>query len=210
MGAKDSNREAIVDAAAGLFLQKGISDVSMNDIADLAGCTRRTLYRHFATREDLIFAAVTDLLEDWNSEQTQAFSVLQGTGHARLGSFLYALAERLEQQKPFLRLMGEFDFLFRDSFGFHPDRASAQRFFQAAKITETLMENLVVLGISDGSIAGDTDTRTLIPTISTVLWGTAQRVAIRDRMISEEFGLDGAQMIRTQIELYLRALTARL
>jgi AcrR family transcriptional regulator len=45
--------ERILDAAGGLFAERGVAAVGMNDIARTAGCSRATLYRYFENREAL-------------------------------------------------------------------------------------------------------------------------------------------------------------
>lgn len=52
-----TTRDRIQQAALDLFLQLGIRKTSVDDIADRAGVTRVTVYRHFADREELIEAA---------------------------------------------------------------------------------------------------------------------------------------------------------
>jgi TetR/AcrR family transcriptional regulator of autoinduction and epiphytic fitness len=47
------SREAIVDAAQGLFLKRGFGSVSMGELADAAGLARRTLYNQFASKEEI-------------------------------------------------------------------------------------------------------------------------------------------------------------
>ncbi len=54
------NREALLTAARTLFAEQG-PDVALGMIADAAGVSRTTLYRNFATREDL---AATVLAEN--------------------------------------------------------------------------------------------------------------------------------------------------
>ncbi|WP_028033863.1 TetR/AcrR family transcriptional regulator [Chelativorans sp. J32] len=51
-----STREHIVSAAADLFYGEGIRAVSMDAIAARAGVTKRTLYYHFASKDDLVAA----------------------------------------------------------------------------------------------------------------------------------------------------------
>lgn len=50
-----ANREAILCAAGELFKERGL-DVSFEDIAQAAEVGRATVYRHFATREELLGA----------------------------------------------------------------------------------------------------------------------------------------------------------
>jgi Bacterial regulatory proteins, tetR family len=46
-------REAIVDAAQRLFLERAFGAVSMDDLAAAAGVARRTLYNQFASKEEI-------------------------------------------------------------------------------------------------------------------------------------------------------------
>src|SRR5579872_3925177 len=47
------SREAIVDAAERLFLERGFGAVSMDELAEGAGLARRTLYNQFASKEEI-------------------------------------------------------------------------------------------------------------------------------------------------------------
>ena len=47
------SREAIVDAAQRLFLERGFGAVSMDDLAAAAGVARRTLYNQFTSKEEI-------------------------------------------------------------------------------------------------------------------------------------------------------------
>jgi len=48
-----SSRDAIVDAAERLFLERGFGAVSMDELAEAADVARRTLYNQFAGKEEL-------------------------------------------------------------------------------------------------------------------------------------------------------------
>lgn len=54
---RGSSRNAIVDAAEKLFLERGFGRVSVDELAAAAGVARRTLYNHFDSKEQ-IFAEV--------------------------------------------------------------------------------------------------------------------------------------------------------
>ncbi|MGX5843122.1 TetR/AcrR family transcriptional regulator [Mesorhizobium sp. ArgA1] len=49
-------RKRIVDAATRLFYAEGIGRVSVDAVAEKAGLTKRTLYYHFKSKDDLIAA----------------------------------------------------------------------------------------------------------------------------------------------------------
>jgi AcrR family transcriptional regulator len=48
-------RAAIADAAVALFLEHGFVETTMEEVADAAGVSRRTAYRHFPSKDDLVF-----------------------------------------------------------------------------------------------------------------------------------------------------------
>ena len=48
----------IVDAAYELFYRKGFHRTSIDEVAALAGLTKRTLYYHFQSKDDLLKAAL--------------------------------------------------------------------------------------------------------------------------------------------------------
>ncbi len=49
-------RDLILDALTRLVLEEGVHDFSVQRVAELAGVSHRTIYRHFASREDLLEA----------------------------------------------------------------------------------------------------------------------------------------------------------
>ncbi len=54
-------REAVLDAAAALFFERGYHGTSIDDIGERAGISGPGVYRHFASK-DAVLAAVTDRL----------------------------------------------------------------------------------------------------------------------------------------------------
>ena len=60
-------RADIFEAAIDLFLEQGYDDTPMSAVAEAAGVSRRTLYRYFATKDDIVFEAPREWLEVFNS-----------------------------------------------------------------------------------------------------------------------------------------------
>ena len=62
--ARGSKRDKIVRSASKLFLEKGYDSVSMNDIIDLVGGSKGTIYSNFGSKEKLFEAVVEQLCSD--------------------------------------------------------------------------------------------------------------------------------------------------
>jgi len=79
-------RQAIIEAAAGMFRERGFDRASMHAIAARVGGSKGTLYNYFPSKEELFFAVVEDALE---AQAAAPFDALGGRGdlHARLEQF---------------------------------------------------------------------------------------------------------------------------
>ena len=71
----DKTREQIVVAATRLFYGQGIKAVSMDAVAETAGVTKKTLYYHFTSKDELVAATIAardqptlDLYRRWFAE----------------------------------------------------------------------------------------------------------------------------------------------
>jgi AcrR family transcriptional regulator len=61
-------REAILRALADTVLDEGADHFSVQEVADRAGLSHRTVYRHFPSREALL-DGMADWLEEWTQER---------------------------------------------------------------------------------------------------------------------------------------------
>lgn len=59
-------REAILEAARASFLEFGVANTSMDKVSALAGVSKRTVYNHFSSKEQLVVALLSCL---WSNPQ---------------------------------------------------------------------------------------------------------------------------------------------
>lgn len=59
----DAQRQAILDAACLLFIDKGFGGTNINDIADAVGVTRTALYYYFPSKESMLEALTEEVTE---------------------------------------------------------------------------------------------------------------------------------------------------
>jgi AcrR family transcriptional regulator len=90
---RGSTRQAILDAAETLFYGEGIRGATMDRIAARAGLTKRTLYHHFRSKDDLVAAVLSQV---GGAERDHYAVVMQnaaGSGANRVRSLFAALAQ---------------------------------------------------------------------------------------------------------------------
>lgn len=86
-------RSTVIRAARRLLAERGL-EVSMDDLASAAGVGRRTLFRHFASRDELIASALDSALDWYHSRLPEQVDDL---GDASLDEWLVALALRVHR-----------------------------------------------------------------------------------------------------------------
>ena len=57
---KQQTHDALSEAAIGLFLERGFDQVSVADIAAVANVSKPTLFKYFATKQDLVLHRIAD------------------------------------------------------------------------------------------------------------------------------------------------------
>jgi AcrR family transcriptional regulator len=63
--ARKPARQRILDTAYELFSRRGIRDVGVDEVVEQAGVAKATLYRHFATKDDLVVAFLAEREQVW-------------------------------------------------------------------------------------------------------------------------------------------------
>lgn len=92
-GGGAATRDRIVSAAAKLFYRKGIGAVSVDAVAEAAGVTKRTLYNHFRSKDDLA-AAYLEARDQPNLAQFREwFEAVEGNVADRMRAVFAMLAE---------------------------------------------------------------------------------------------------------------------
>lgn len=73
-----SARERVLNAAYELFSKRGIRAVGTDEVIERAGVAKATLYRHFATKNDLVLAVLERREELWTHGLIEAQSEQRG------------------------------------------------------------------------------------------------------------------------------------
>jgi AcrR family transcriptional regulator len=74
-----SARERILDASYELFSQRGIRAVGINEVIERAGVATATLYRHFASKDELVLAFLALREQRWTKDIVEAGAMRRGS-----------------------------------------------------------------------------------------------------------------------------------
>jgi AcrR family transcriptional regulator len=99
------NRELLLAAAADEFAERGL-DASVADIARRAGVGKGTVFRHFATKDDLIAAIVLDRIDGLNAIGERLLTA-PDPGAALLEFLTAAAQQRQQRDLSFLQGAGD-------------------------------------------------------------------------------------------------------
>ena len=86
-----TKREAILQTAAHLFLEKGYGRTLMNDVAERLNITKPALYHYFSNKEEILLECYrwgTALIED----KLNQIAAQKGTGLEKVEAFVYEYA----------------------------------------------------------------------------------------------------------------------
>ncbi len=146
-----STRDRILEAAYGLFYAKGFNRVGVDAVAESAGLTKRTLYQHFRSKDDLL-AAVLDHQSSMALAHVEAWGARLPTDKSGFVRQLFRDAARWSKNPKwsgpgFTRLAMEL----ADLSG-HPARGVAKR--HKAAVEAWLCAELAKRGVHDADDAG--------------------------------------------------------
>jgi AcrR family transcriptional regulator len=139
----ETKREAVLQTAAQLFLEKSYGRTSLNDVAERLNITKPALYHYFRNKEEILLACYrlgTGLIEDILND----IAAHCGTGFEKVEAFIYSYANVMTVNfgRCVMRL---------DEGDLSPDAVAEVRTYKR-KIDRRL-RSFLQEGIADGSVA---------------------------------------------------------
>jgi AcrR family transcriptional regulator len=142
---RELTRTALIEAARQVFVRRGFTGASLDEIAETAGFTRGAIYKNFADKEEL-FLAVFDQI---NERVLNAFAQMleQGVSAAFDAHALAKMWAKLIADTDLLTLELEFR-LYEIRNPSARERADAQRRRNRELVTRFIEDNTAALGIT--------------------------------------------------------------
>jgi AcrR family transcriptional regulator len=143
-------KDRILTRAAALFLRNGIKSVSMDDIAADLGMSKKTLYKTFASKDEIVMAVMSGHLCQAQGECTRVASAAANAVEEMLTLSAWA-------DKEFSNVHPS---IFYDLKKYHPDAWTLFSTHKNAFILDQITQNLR-RGIAEGLFRADLDVEVL-------------------------------------------------
>ena len=180
--------DGIVYVAAELFLQNGIENVKMTDVAEKAEVGVASLYRYFGTKETLVIRAGALLWRDLDtlfSSVYEAEDFRTRPGIERVSRLFGVYLILFREQPDFIRFVGNFD-----SFVMHakPDPAVLAEYEAGVLNFYPVFLSSYEAGIRDGSIRPIASPRLYYDSVCHAVMALAQKLLRGEILQTDGFG----------------------
>ena len=150
---KQLRRALIVEKAKELFLQHGIQDVQLQDIANEVGIGIATFYRYFPNKELLVIAVNNEVTAEMTKE-IEAIIQKPTTAYEQFEQVLdYFIEKAQDPELHFIRFVKAFD-------AYRPTNQESDEYASYLTVRRAYADNLMKIaekGKEDGSIRTDID-----------------------------------------------------
>ena len=194
----------LLETAEDYFIEHGLHNSTMEDIAAASGISRQTVYRYYSSKEDLAFAVEIRVLSRLFGRMEELFSAADGM---RLQD-LYELTDDLitrfvSEYERELKFTGVFDAYFQN----YPDDHYYEQMRKILGGFSNPFTEIIEKERRKGNLTGLEVPSSLIgETISNSILSLCQRVLLRRQALRTEYGTDPIVLIPIQLKLLIRAL----
>jgi AcrR family transcriptional regulator len=200
---RENQKEWILEVSEDLFIQKGIEQATIGDIAATSRLTRATIYKYFANKEQMAQEIFKSVTKSWRDRSEREVWGHQGTGYERLEKFITVFFSHLFQNPRETSFVAELNYLYAKQW-------SAEIF------TSTMLENLqegrqfvldsIQKGIGDGSLRADIDPDLMLAAFFNFISGTFSCLGEMGDKVEKEFGHSSQAIFRKFKEFFWTVL----
>ena len=207
---KTSRINRILESAFNLFSEKGIDTITMNDIASTAELGVASLYRYFATKDEI---AIRTAIWAWNKQKDVILPALQSDsyeslkGYQQIEKIFKMFVDLYDKEKTFLRFI-----YFFDSY-INRQKISYERLFDyegMIAVVQDIVANAISKGLTDGSISAEykDHEKDLYFTSMHSLFSLSQKLSLAGNMLAMDSAVNGTDQMRILADLLLKAIKA--
>lgn len=185
------------------FLKNGFKDTYLIDIAKEIKIDRRTIYRHFESKEILILELVYDVYNDFAMYLQEVDFSECNEALSKIGNLFDKYYDYMKKNPEFLTITSMLD---RNLSIETRNVIEHDKYIKSVEIPDLILMDLLKEGKVDKSIKPNIDANIVAVTINNSLLSLASRIASHKDHLDMEQSLDSWIMLETQAKLFLHAI----
>lgn len=199
---RNKRREDIIQGAQQLFLERGLSSVTLKDIVEFCGISKVTLYKYFRSFGEIVFEVQINVLSAFG--QAVAFNSPEGdNGFEKVRHMLEHMISASEQHANSIRFIAMFDAFYQENYA---NEELERRYISFLRSDTHPIYALLEEGYRDGSIRSDIDIHILTFTLSNIVMATLQRMVVRGKLLLLDQKVEPAFILNHMMDMALTYL----
>lgn len=196
------HRRNIASAASTLFMQKGISETSMDEIAKAAGYSKATLYVYFENKEEIISILVLQSMKKLYHYISSALET-QETTKTRYDLICQGLVKYQEEFPFYFKMvLDKIDIYFKK----HHYLPEEEETYLVGELINEKLKEFIMSGMETGELRSNIE---VLPTIFT-FWGTLSGLILfasnKEEYIESAMGLPKNQFLELGFNMLYRSI----
>ena len=199
------HRENIVSAASALFMERGITATSMDDIAKAAGYSKATLYVYFENKEEIVGILVLNSMKKLYDYISSAL-IQHETTKARYDFICRGLVQYQEEFPFYFKMVLDkinIDFEGKD---YLPEERET---YQIGEEINEKIKTFLLSGMEKGDLRNDLDIMPAIFNFWGMLSGIIQLAANKEEYIKKSMGLSKIKFLEYGFSLVYYSLAIK-
>lgn len=204
---KQNQRNKILNQAFRLFIDKGIQNVTLQEIAEACSIQRRTVYFYYKNKEDVAVELVRNVILEFKRVSVASnIPDYLDTGYARVEYIMHTFLDYLLKNEDVVLFTVQADYFFHKNYG---ETNAGNAFISVYQEHAQMIQDDLQRGIRDGSIKkqyAENIDAVFFVSMSAIM-SLAQRLLYREEIIKMESGHD-RKSISLLLDVILSGLKA--
>ena len=196
------HRVNIASAAAILFMDKGITQTSMEDIAIAAGYSKATLYVYFESKEEIVCVLVLGSMKKLCACISSAIQQQEST-RAKYDLICQELVRYQEKYPFYFKMTLEKINIQFESQSFYPEERET---FQVGEEINEMIKTVLMSGMEKGDLRADLDIAPVSFSCWGMLSGLIQFTASKADYIKQSMGLSKEQFLQCGFDMIYQSI----
>ena len=200
MTLKDVKRNFLIDTATNLFLEHGIEDITIEDIAKAANVGEMTIYRYFGKKQAIVFEAVLNLQSSVGKDYFKMD--LATSGYDKLRIFYNSYLDVFNAHPNYFRFIREFDVIM-----IKDEKKNLQQYEDGLAVFKKAFFDAYELGLKDGTIKAVDDLELFYFTTTHALIELCKKLSYENSVLPQDERINKGKEINCLINTFLSVIT---